>query len=102
VSGVTPGLTEEGFVLVGHDAVYHEFVLNCGGMVVYQLGVDEASFGPLAEFLDHFGWRGVLESGLGTIPELGGMVGEDEGVVTVPFLFCNILTAGLEFIQVVW
>jgi len=96
--GLAPGFSDEVLALPGHDAVDDEEMLNCLGLGVDGLEVDDGvarSFFPTDEFL-HDLWRGlVVESLVVAIPEGHWFIDltcMEEGVVSVPLLFCDVLT----------
>ena len=94
--GVAPGLSQEELALPGHDAVDYEQVFDIYCASVHGLGVDDGfacDFFPVFQFLHHV-WAGlVVESLMMAVPEddgFAGLAGIDEGVVSVPFLFCHV------------
>jgi hypothetical protein len=86
LSGVAPGLSDQGLAIPYHNAVDVNDVLNLFRPVVHKFCVDHGVLGPFVECVLHYIIRDEAVAFFTSIPELHG-IGIDENVIPVPFPF---------------
>lgn len=100
LSGISPGLPSQELALPGQGTVDDDEVFGCLGMAVHGLGVQDAAFRELFEFLQDIGVRGIAQAFPVPVPK-GQVIRVDEGVVPVPFVLGPVFILTFQTIQVI-